>query len=111
VCGGCLDLRTAAAEKFLLATAGKEHPRVMLAIYALFAFSGIGNGSTYKMIPAVSLAKAEGAIAAGGDPDAAQENARRLAGTVIGIAAPAGARHGETARLRGRHGEPGVARK
>ena len=53
---------------------------------ALFALSGIGNGSTYKMIPAIFRAKAQRRVAAGTDPDTAEEDARRMANAVIGIA-------------------------
>lgn len=58
---------------------------------ALFVFSGIGNGSTYKMIPAIFCAKAERAVAAGSPAPAATADARRLAGALIGIAGAIGA--------------------
>lgn len=77
--------------------AASEHKSILLfyvGFTALFVFSGIGNGSTYKMIPAVFRAKAERAVAAGQDRDTAEENARRLAGAVIGIAAAVGAAGG-----------------
>ncbi|QKG18979.1 nitrate/nitrite transporter [Actinomadura verrucosospora] len=57
----------------------------------LFAFSGLGNGSTYKMIPAIFRAKAQLGVAGGGDPVAAEHEARRLAGALIGIAGAIGA--------------------
>ncbi|TDC45975.1 NarK/NasA family nitrate transporter [Actinomadura sp. KC345] len=57
----------------------------------LFVFSGVGNGSTYKMIPAIFRAKAELAVADGGDPAEAEHRARRLAGALIGIAGAVGA--------------------
>ncbi|TDB98738.1 nitrate/nitrite transporter [Actinomadura sp. 7K534] len=57
----------------------------------LFAFSGAGNGSTYKMIPAIFRAKAGRAVADGGDPQAAEHEARRLSGALIGIAGAVGA--------------------
>jgi len=91
----CSFLAMAGAAAVVLAAS--EQKSILLfyvGFTALFAFSGIGNGSTYKMIPAVFLAKAERAIAAGHDPDAAEENARRLAGAVIGIAAAVGAAGG-----------------
>ena len=46
----------------------------------LFVFAGIGNGSTYKMIPAIFRARSA-------DPT----EARRLSGAVIGIAGAVGA--------------------
>ncbi|GGQ31707.1 NNP family nitrate/nitrite transporter-like MFS transporter [Actinomadura coerulea] len=57
----------------------------------LFAFSGLGNGSTYKMIPAIFRAKAHAGAAGGGDPAAAEHEARRLSGALIGIAGAVGA--------------------
>jgi MFS transporter, NNP family, nitrate/nitrite transporter len=39
---------------------------------ALFVLSGIGNGSTYRMIPAIFLRKGQLKIAAGADHDAAE---------------------------------------
>ena len=53
--------------------------------------SGVGNGSTYKMIPAIFRAKAQRAAAAGTDPVAAERAARRLSGALIGIAGAIGA--------------------
>ncbi|GAA1879076.1 nitrate/nitrite transporter [Actinomadura bangladeshensis] len=48
----------------------------------LFACSGVGNGSTYKMIPAIFRAKAP------------EDEARRLSGALIGIAGAVGASGG-----------------
>jgi len=58
---------------------------------ALFVLSGIGNGSTYKMIPSIFFGKAKVAMAAGETKEAALLQARRLAGAVIGIAGSIGA--------------------
>ncbi|MCP2168816.1 nitrate/nitrite transporter [Goodfellowiella coeruleoviolacea] len=58
---------------------------------ALFVFSGVGNGSTYKMIPAIFQDKAAAAVAAGQDRAEAVARARRLSGAVIGIAGAVGA--------------------
>jgi NNP family nitrate/nitrite transporter-like MFS transporter len=57
----------------------------------LFVFSGVGNGSTYKMIPAIFRGQARVAIDAGADPQSALSRARRLSGAVIGIAGAIGA--------------------
>jgi MFS transporter, NNP family, nitrate/nitrite transporter len=46
----------------------------------LFFFSGVGNGSTYKMIPAIFRAKAP-----------TEDEARRLSGALIGVAGAVGA--------------------
>ena len=56
-------------------------PLYLLGFIALFVFSGIGNGSTYKMIPAIFRAQHPGD----------GHEARRLSGSVIGIAGAVGA--------------------
>jgi len=58
---------------------------------ALFVLSGIGNGSTYKMIPAIFRSKGQLRVVAGADPDTAAHDARRMANAVIGIAGATGA--------------------
>ena len=76
---------------------------------ALFVLSGIGNGSTYKMIPAIfranGQARANGqpgadrqfgadgqpGIAAAADRDTVEHDSRRMANAVIGIAGAIGA--------------------
>jgi NNP family nitrate/nitrite transporter-like MFS transporter len=57
----------------------------------LFVLSGLGNGSTYKMIPAIFRGQARLAIAAGADEESALLRARRISGAVIGIAGAVGA--------------------
>ena len=71
----------AGAAVVLLAAQQKSLPLYLVGFIALFVFSGIGNGSTYKMIPAIFKAK---------HPDD-QHEARRLTGAVIGIAGAVGA--------------------
>ncbi|HEX5113705.1 MAG TPA: nitrate/nitrite transporter [Pseudonocardiaceae bacterium] len=61
------------------------------AFVALFVFSGVGNGSTFKMIPAIYQAAAVARVGAGADPAAESLRARRLSGAVIGITAAVGA--------------------
>ncbi|HZP27828.1 MAG TPA: MFS transporter, partial [Acidimicrobiia bacterium] len=63
----------------------------LVAFVALFAFSGLGNGSTYRMIPAIFRAKAGREVGAGADPDAAERTARRMSRALIGIAGSVGA--------------------
>lgn len=75
----------------LAASLQKSLPLFLAGFIALFVFSGIGNGSTYKMIPAIFRAKAELGVANGGDPVAAEAQARRMAGALIGIAGAIGA--------------------
>jgi NNP family nitrate/nitrite transporter-like MFS transporter len=52
----------------------------LVGFIALFVFSGVGNGSTYKMIPAVFRSR-----------HSDEHEARRLSGAVIGIAGATGA--------------------
>jgi MFS transporter, NNP family, nitrate/nitrite transporter len=65
-------------------------PLFTVAFVALFALSGLGNGSTYAMIGAPYAAGAERAIAGGADPTAARLRARRQAGAVIAFAGTVG---------------------
>ncbi|WP_127507126.1 nitrate/nitrite transporter [Actinoplanes solisilvae] len=65
----------------LLAAQVRSLPLYIAGFIALFVFSGIGNGSTYKMIPAIFKRK---------HPHDSLE-ARRLSGAVIGIAGAIGA--------------------
>jgi NNP family nitrate/nitrite transporter-like MFS transporter len=58
---------------------------------ALFVLSGIGSGSTYKMIPAVFARRAEDEVTAGRDAGAAFARARRLSGAAIAVAGTVGA--------------------
>jgi NNP family nitrate/nitrite transporter-like MFS transporter len=57
----------------------------------LFMLTGIGNGSTYKMIPAIFRGEAKVAIAGGAAETAALARARRLSGATIGIVGAVGA--------------------
>ncbi|GAB3963577.1 hypothetical protein GCM10027615_04260 [Plantactinospora veratri] len=64
----------------------------LIGFIGLFVLSGVSNGSTYKMIPAIFRARAARAVAAGElDPEAAQRRAWRLSGALIGIAGAVGA--------------------
>jgi NNP family nitrate/nitrite transporter-like MFS transporter len=76
-----------------LAAAGKAASLGLYttAFVALFVFSGVGNGSTYKMIPGIFVAKARAAIDAGADETAALARARKLSGALIGVAGAVGA--------------------
>jgi NNP family nitrate/nitrite transporter-like MFS transporter len=81
----------AGAGTVLYASLERSLPLYLTGFLALFVFSGIGNGSTYKMIPAIFRAKAARAVAAGEDPAAAQRRSQRMAGALIGIAGAVGA--------------------
>jgi NNP family nitrate/nitrite transporter-like MFS transporter len=75
----------------LIASQVESLPLFLLGFVLLFVLSGIGNGSTYKMIPAIFRSKAMDAVAAGTDPAVADRHALRLSGALIGIAGAIGA--------------------
>jgi NNP family nitrate/nitrite transporter-like MFS transporter len=58
---------------------------------ALFFFSGVGNGSTYKMIPAIFRREAVARIADGADETASLLHARRISGAALGLISAVGA--------------------
>jgi NNP family nitrate/nitrite transporter-like MFS transporter len=78
----------------ITASTQKSLPLFMTGFIALFVFSGIGNGSTYKMIPSIFNLQARMAIASGEPRQSALMTARRRAGAVIGIAGSIGAMGG-----------------
>jgi MFS transporter, NNP family, nitrate/nitrite transporter len=75
----------------LAASKADSLPLFIVGFVTLFVLSGLGNGSTYKMIPAIFAAKAKLAVEAGADPDAEAARARRLSRALIGIAGAVGA--------------------
>ena len=75
----------------LIASQQKSFGLAVVAFCGLFFAAGLGNGSTYKMIPAIFKAKAFTAKDAGADPVAADKHARRMSGALIGIAGAIGA--------------------
>jgi NNP family nitrate/nitrite transporter-like MFS transporter len=81
----------AGAGTVLYASAHRSLPLYLVGFTGLFVFSGVGNGSTYKMIPAIFKAKAVRAIEGGADPAVAERHSRRMAGALIGIAGAVGA--------------------
>jgi NNP family nitrate/nitrite transporter-like MFS transporter len=66
-------------------------PLFVVGFVLLFVLSGIGNGSTYKMIPAIFRTQAQRSVAAGGDTHEADRKALRMSGALIGIAGAVGA--------------------
>jgi MFS transporter, NNP family, nitrate/nitrite transporter len=67
-----------------------------LGVYAagfivLFVLTGVGNGSTYKMIPSIFRGKAMQAVARGGDERTQLLRARKVSGAAIGIIGAVGA--------------------
>ncbi|MFI5612380.1 nitrate/nitrite transporter [Amycolatopsis sp. NPDC051903] len=75
----------------ILASSAKSLVLFTVAFIVLFVLTGVGNGSTYKMIPAIFQVKAHAAIDAGGDEAVELRKARRLSGALIGLAGAIGA--------------------
>jgi len=75
----------------LVASDQKSLGLFFVGFVALFVLSGVGNGSTYKMIPAIFGSKAQLRVAAGLDSEAATHEARRMSNALIGIAGAIGA--------------------
>jgi NNP family nitrate/nitrite transporter-like MFS transporter len=64
----------------------------LVGFVLLFTFSGIGNGSVYKMIPAIFRAKSGLEITRhGAEPAVSMAKAQRLSGALIGVAGAIGA--------------------
>jgi len=66
-------------------------PLFVVGFVSLFVLSGVGNGSTYKMIPAIFRTQAQQRVAAGEDTAVADRHALRMSGALIGIAGAVGA--------------------
>jgi NNP family nitrate/nitrite transporter-like MFS transporter len=82
-------LMAAGAGIVLIASQQRSLVLYLVGFIALFVFSGIGNGSTYKMIPAIFRRKYAGA----------DRDARRISAAVIGIAGAIGASGGVLVNL------------
>lgn len=97
-----------AAGTGVLLIASEQHslPVFIGGFTVLFVLSGIGNGSTYKLIPAAFNRQAEASIVAGHDATKAFAAARRLSGAAIGISGAIGALGGVAINLafRGAYG-------
>jgi NNP family nitrate/nitrite transporter-like MFS transporter len=83
----------------LVASQAQSLPVYIVGFTLLFVFSGLGNGSTYKMIPAIFHAKALTAVANGTDSALAQAVATRRSGALIGLAGAIGALGGVLVNL------------
>jgi NNP family nitrate/nitrite transporter-like MFS transporter len=82
-----------AAGSLVVILAGNAHsfPLYLVGFIGLFICSGIGNGSTYKMIPAIFKAKALAKVGEGADEESELLRARRISGAVIGLVSAIGA--------------------
>jgi NNP family nitrate/nitrite transporter-like MFS transporter len=79
------------ATTVLIASIQKSLTLFLTGFILLFVFSGIGNGSTYKMIPAIFQVKSRLKAEAGADAETASRDARRLSSALIGVAGAVGA--------------------
>ncbi|RSN72695.1 MFS transporter [Streptomyces sp. WAC 05379] len=78
----------AATAVIVVASMQKSLPLFTTAFIALFVLSGLGNGSTFKMIPGIFHAKA---LAKGLDGEEAAAYGRRLSGASMGLIGAVGA--------------------
>ncbi len=72
----------------VVASTQKSLPLFTIAFIALFVLTGLGNGSTYKMIPGIFQAKA---VAKELEGEAAASYGRRLSGASMGLIGAVGA--------------------
>ncbi|MGW2774596.1 nitrate/nitrite transporter [Streptomyces olivaceoviridis] len=78
----------AATAVLTVASMQKSLPLFVSAFVVLFVLSGLGNGSTFKMIPGIFQAKA---LAKGLEGEAAVAHGRRLSGASMGLIGAVGA--------------------
>jgi MFS transporter, NNP family, nitrate/nitrite transporter len=88
-----------AAGVVLVASQQQSLPLYLVGFLSLFVLTGIGNGSTYKMIPAIFRAASRLQAEAGADAVVAAREARRLSGALIGLAGAIGALGGVLVNL------------
>lgn len=81
----------AATGIILVASARHSLALFVVAFVAVFVLSGIGNGSTYKVIPAIFEREAYARIGAGERRSFAFADARRRSGALLGIVGAVGA--------------------
>jgi len=94
-----LGMAAGTAALLVASAGGGSFGGFVAAFTVLFVLSGLGNGSTYKMIPAVFALRAEREVTAGRDASHALARARRLSGAVIAIAGAVGALGGVAVNL------------
>jgi NNP family nitrate/nitrite transporter-like MFS transporter len=84
-------LMAVAALICILASGSNSLALFTVGFILLFILSGIGNGSTYKMIPAIFRRQALESVAKGVDKTAALLTARRISGGAVGLIGAVGA--------------------
>jgi NNP family nitrate/nitrite transporter-like MFS transporter len=92
-------LMAAGAGTVLTASLLDSLPLFIAGFLTLFVLSGVGNGSTYKMIPAIFASVARTRVARGADRERSELDSRRLAAGLIGIAGAVGALGGVLVNL------------
>ncbi|MEV7414297.1 nitrate/nitrite transporter [Streptomyces sp. NPDC089919] len=85
---GTFVAMAAATGVVILAAVRESLPVFLVGFIALFVLSGLGNGSTYKMIPGIFQNKA---LARGMSGEAAAAYGRRLSGAAMGLIGAVGA--------------------
>ncbi|MEU9165716.1 nitrate/nitrite transporter [Streptomyces sp. NPDC048424] len=85
---GTFVAMAAATGVVVFASGRSSLPVFLVGFVALFVLSGLGNGSTYKMIPGIFQAKA---LARGMSGEAAAAYGRRLSGASMGLIGAVGA--------------------
>ncbi|WP_159945373.1 MULTISPECIES: MFS transporter [unclassified Nocardiopsis] len=81
----------ACAAVLVLAVQAAQLALFIGAFAVMFVLTGLGNGSTYKMIPSLYAARAEDAIAAGEPREQALARTKRVASSVLGLIGAVGA--------------------
>ena len=85
-------LAMAACAGVLLLAVQAQQPTVFISAFAvMFTLTGLGNGSTYKMIPSIHTARAQDAITSGAPPEQALAQARSTASSMLGLIGAVGA--------------------
>ncbi len=92
-------LMAAGAAVVLTASLVGSLPLFIAGFLTLFVLSGVGNGSTYKMIPAIFASESRTRVARGADRERSEADSRRLAAGLIGIAGAIGALGGVLVNL------------
>ena len=83
----------------LAASKADSAPLFIVAFIVLFVLTGIGNGSVYKMIPAIFDKERRADLDAGGDEGRGWATARKRSRALIGIAGSIGALGGVAVNL------------